>query len=143
MSNRRRIERTAVLVLSIFVTTLGCQTLHNAGVPGMEPYLKQDPEKLAEERSHRDNFAIHRDHESFYWLLSHKVANAMSRSEVEDVFGEAGEYTTDYKRLKSDGLIQTTDSAYRWGPDNKGYSAVLFFRDGRVINYDRNDYAEP
>ena len=110
---------------------------------GWKPYLKPDPEKIEEERSHRDNYALHRDHESFYWLLRHKISNGMHRGEVEDVFSEPGEYTTEFKRLKSDGMIQTTDSAYRWGPDSKGFSAILFFREGRLINFDRADYKEP
>ena len=112
MPNHWRIDQAAVLVLCIFVGGLGCQTLHNAGVPGMEPYLKEDPEKVKEERSHREDFIVHRDHESFYWLLKNKIANAMTVSEVAEVFGEDGEFTTDYKRLKSDGLVQTTDSPF-------------------------------
>lgn len=142
MSIRRSIHETVSLAGIIFIAGIGCQTLHEAGVPGLEPYLKKDPEKLQAERSHRDKFIQERDHEAFYWLLSHKISNGMHLGEVEDVFGEPGEYTDDYKRLKSDGQTQLTDSAYRWGPDNKGFSAVLFFRDGRLINFDRSHYAE-
>lgn len=143
MSNRWNIRQPSLMAICIFVTGFGCQTLHNAGVPGLEPYLKPDPEKINSERTQRENFAVHRDHEAMYWLLTHKIDNGMKLAEVADVFGEQGEYTDQYKRLKTDGKTQSTDSAYRWGPDSKGYSAVLFFRDGRVVNFDRRDYAEP
>jgi len=121
----------------------GCQTLHDAGLPGMEPYLKEDPAKVAEERSNREKFLVDRDHKALYWLLAHKISNGMQLAEVESVFGEPGEYTTEFTRTKFEGIFQTTDSAYRWGPDNKGFSAIVFFRDGHVINFNPKDFVTP
>ena len=143
MSDHCAIHRALGLAVFVFVVGSGCEALHNAGVPGMEPYLKEDPAKVEEQRSHREEFALHRDHKAFYWLLANKISNGMQRPEVEEVFGEPGEYTSEFTRLKSDGLYQTTDSAYRWGPDSKGYSAVLFFRDGHVNNFNSKDFRTP
>ena len=36
MSNHGKIHWSVGLVLVIFLTGLGCETLHNAGVPGLE-----------------------------------------------------------------------------------------------------------
>ena len=118
----------------------GCETLHNAGVPGLDQYVKKDPVQLAREQSFKDEFALHRDHKSFYWLLSHKVSNGMSLGDVEDAIGESGEPTSEFSTMKSDGLYQATDTAYRWGPDNMGYSAIIFFRDSHVVNFNPKDY---
>lgn len=132
-------------LLSVFVCAVpsGCEALHNAGVPGLEQYVKKDPEQLAREKSYKENYALHRDHKSFYWLLSHRISNGMSLADVEDAIGEEGESTTEFTRLKSDGLYHSTDAAYRWGPDSSGHSAVIFFRDGHVVNFSRDDYKVP
>lgn len=143
MSDRWMIHRVLVVAVVTVLGVFGCQTLHNAGLPGLEMYLKPDPVKVAEEKSYREQFAVHRDHKALYWLLSHKISNAMSLREVEDVLGEQGEHTTEFTRLKSDGLYQATDSAYRWGPDSTGMSAVIFFRDGHVINFNPSDFDAP
>lgn len=119
----------------------GCQTLHNAGVPGLDIYLKPDPEVIAREQSARDKYSMNHDHRALYWLLSHKIRNGMQLPEVEDVLGETGEQTSEFNLIKSD-LFQTTDLAFKWGPDNKGNCVVIFFRDGRVVNFDHKDFVE-
>ena len=64
----------------------------------------------------------------------------MQLHEVEQVLGEPGERETDMSRLKSDGIYQTTDLVYKWGPDQSGHSVVLFFRDGHLVNFDRQSF---
>ena len=120
-----------------------CVALHNAGVPGFERFAKPDPAVFEKQNSQRELFSLHRDHKAFYWMLANRVSNGMPLREVEEVFGESGEYTTEFSQLKADGLYQTTDSAYKWGPDSAGRSAVLFFRDGRVINFNPSDFRNP
>lgn len=143
MSSRRMIGQAFGIMICTLLAGFGCQTLHNAGLPGMEPFLKVDPAKVEEENNHREQFAIHRDHKSFYWLLANQVSSGMSLTEVETALGEPGEHTTEFSRMKSEGQIQTTDSAYRWGPDRQGNSAILFFRDGRLVNFNRKDFVTP
>jgi hypothetical protein len=143
MSNRAIFSRVSGLALGVFFVTVGCQTLHNAGVPGLDMYVKRDPAEIAKEESHREQFAVHRDHKSFYWLLANKVSNGMSLPQVEEEIGEPGEHTTEFNMLKSDGIYQTTDNAYRWGPDNKGFSAIIFFRDNHVVGFNGSDYETP
>ena len=114
--------------------------LHRAGVPGLESYVKKDPAAVRKEQSHREKFSVHRDHESLFWLLQNCVQPGMQLHQVEEALGEPGEFTTEQNLAKSDGLHQTTDSAYRWGPDNKGQSVILFFRDDRLSNFNADDY---
>ena len=132
----------AVTLMTI-VTFCGCQTLHEAGVPGLESYLKPDPEFALDTQEHRDEFALNRDHKALYWLMANRISNGMTLNEVEAILGEPGERETDTARLKSNGPYQTADLCYKWGPDCAGYSAVLFFRDGHLCNFNAKDYLNP
>ena len=140
MSRRGIIQNALSLAVIALIAVLGCETLHNAGVPGLEAYVKVDPEVVERERSCREKFSVNHDHESLYWLLANRVSNGMKLREVEEVLGEAGEYTKDFKGIGSEGIRQTTDSAYKWGPDNSGFSVVIWFRDGHVSNFNPKDY---
>jgi len=140
MSGRGIILGTVGVVAIALVAILGCQTLHEAGVPGLEQYAKVDHEAIEKGRSCREKFAVHRDHDSLYWLLAHRIKNGMTLEEVEDVIGESGEYTTDFKIKDTDGTHQTTDSAYKWGPDSTGKSVVIWFRERRVCNFNSKYY---
>ena len=138
----RRSMFSAIILLAV-VAGLGCEMLHNAGLPGMEPFLKVNAAQAEEERSLRDQFVLHRDHKGFYWLLANRVENGMPLKDVEQALGEPGELETGMGQLKSDGLYQTTDLAYKWGPDRTGYSAIVFFRDGHVVNFNPKLFKNP
>lgn len=127
------------LSVSALLVCIGCETLHNAGVPGLEMYVKPDPAVVEAGRNHREKFSAERNHESLYWLVAHNVKNTMSLREVEAAIGEPGEYMTETGRMRSEG-VQATDSAFAWGPDSEGHSVILFFRDGHLTNFDPNDY---
>ncbi|WP_010587689.1 hypothetical protein [Schlesneria paludicola] len=127
------------LSISALLVCIGCETLHNAGVPGLDAYVKPDPARLEAQRVHRERFSAERNHESLYWLVANNVQNTMSLREVEAAIGEPGEYTTETGRMRSEG-VQSTDNAFTWGPDNEGYSVILFFRDGHLTNFDPSDY---
>ena len=138
-----RKNSAVALMLVVACSGAGCETLHNAGVPGMEPWIKPNAEEANAVVKHREEFLLKRDHKALYWLLSNRVSNGMLLSDVEQIIGEPGERENDTTRFKSDGLYQTTDVAYKWGPDHLGYSAVLFFRDGRVCNFNPKDFEKP
>ena len=140
MAFRRIVHRTLGLSVVTLIAVLGCETLHNAGVPGLESYVKADPVVVEAERSNREKFTVHRDHKALYWLLANCISNGMQLHEVEHVLGSPGEFTTDFNGASSDGVHQTTDSAYKWGPDNTGRSVVIWFRDGHVSNFNSKNY---
>ncbi len=143
MSGRRMIYGGVGIAVVAFAAGFGCETLQKAGVPGLEQYVKEDPAVIEEEREQREKFSLHQDHKALYWLLANRVGNGMQLHEVEEILGAPGELTTEARQLKSDGLHQTNDPAYKWGPDSKGYSVILFFRDGHVSNFNPKDYRNP
>ncbi len=127
-------------VIVAMISAIGCEMLHNAGVPGLKPYIKVSTAEVKKEQACRDEFQVNRDHKALYWLLANRIQTGMQLHEVEQVLGEPGERETDMSRLKSDGIYQTTDLVYKWGPDQSGHSVVLFFRDGHLVNFDRQSF---
>lgn len=140
MSMRSPIKSLSTAILFAVISICGCETLHNAGVPGLDIYLKPDPVALENERRNREEFLVKRDHKALYWLLANKISNGMMLRDVEGVLGMEGEPTTDFNVTNTEGIHQTTDKAYKWGPDNSGCSVVIFFRDGHVSNFNPKDY---
>lgn len=140
MSNRSLIRFVSGIATLWLASVYGCQTLHEAGVPGLEKYVKRDQVAVETEKRHRQEFVLNHSHESLYWLLSHKVSNGMNLQDVEAVLGGPGEQTNDFDSVNPEGLHQRTDVAYKWGPDKKGCSVVIWFRDGHVANYNPKDY---
>jgi hypothetical protein len=119
----------------------GCETLHNAGVPGFDRYIKDEAALAAPE--YREKFQVDRDAQAFTWLLRNRVRAGMSVMEVNEALGEAGEEFghTDAIKKNTDGY-QATDVGYRWGPDNNGRSVILFFREGHLVNYNPNEVTQ-
>lgn len=85
---------------------------------------------------HRDRFLRERDPAAFEWLLTHMLENSMTVPEVDHVMGESGERVVADQHLKAgSGDVLQTDVAWKWGPTSDGQSVVLFFRDGRLVNF--------
>ena len=139
----RKITERRTLVLSFLLLSAGCETMHNAGIPGFESFAKPDIEAQKAAAHHRDEYQQSHDHNSLYWLLAHKIASGMTLNEVEAAIGESGERELDTSRVAKGGSYQITDQVYKWGPDSSGFSVVLFFRDGRVYNFNPHDYKNP
>ncbi len=133
------IRAPITLVLCLAGLLVGCETLHNAGIPGLEQYVKDEVAIAAPE--YRERFQVERDPAAFNWLLRHRVRTGMSVGEVSEALGDAGEEFSNSQALKKNANeYQTTDIAYRWGPDSKGRSVILFFRDGKLIQFNPNDF---
>ena len=143
MRNQTKSRSMGTLVLSFILLSAGCETMHNAGIPGFESFAKPDIEAQKAAAHHRDEYQQSHDHNSLYWLLAHKIASGMTLNEVEAAIGESGERELDTSRVAKGGSYQITDLVYKWGPDSSGFSVVLFFRDGRVYNFNPHDYKNP
>lgn len=105
-------------------------------LPGAEPsYAGVDIAGI------RQKFLTERDPEAFRWLLAHRIHNEMTHDEVANELGESGERRNDDREYKTNGgFYQTTDVGYQWGPDREGHSVVLFFRDGKLVHFNPNDF---
>jgi hypothetical protein len=143
MLDRPNIKSLIVASVLIVFTGTGCETLHKAGVPGLESLLKPDAERALAIQRNREDFQLNRDHKALYWLLANEITNGMSLGEVEQVLGEPGELETNSGHLRSNGPYQSGDLCYRWGPDRSGHSAALFFRDSHLYNFNPGDYQIP
>ncbi len=131
----RRLLAALGLLTASFV---GCSVLHQAGVPGLEQYVK-DPHAphVAEQR---ENYQVHHDGDSLNWLLAHRVHTGQSVAEISGILGEEGERYWNDRELKNGSAYLQTDEGYRWGPDSNGRSVILFFRDGKLVNFDPNEF---
>jgi len=121
---------------------IGCQALHEAGVPGILPVVNED-DRL-EEQSYREKFLREKDPEALRWLLENRIHSGMTVGDVDQIIGENGEREYKDRWIKSDGEgnYRASDRVYRWGPDNLGRSIYLVFRDGQLVNFDPHAYAD-
>lgn len=119
-----------------------------AGCAGFNPQLSRLPlmpqpavpssAKAADERL---RFQVDRNPQAFSYLLIHHVENGMSVAAVSEVLGEQGELFLNDREMKTNGgQYQQTDVAYKWGPDTNGRSVVLFFRDGKLVHFDADEF---
>ncbi len=134
--------RTGLLQTVMLLTgfLVGCETLHHAGVPGLEQYVKD--EAAIEAPKQRERFQLDRDPAAFSWLLAHRIQNGMSVSEVGEALGDSGEEFSSSQALKGNAKeYQTTDVGYRWGPDAQGRSVILFFRENHLVNFNPREFA--
>jgi hypothetical protein len=130
MSQRMRTAAGLVLALS-----LGC-----AELPVL-PGLSRDVTSEQDTATHRYQFQTERDPAALTWLLVNCIQNGQSVAEVNRMLGETGEREYADRELKTtgDGHYLDSDIAYRWGPDANSRTIVLFFRDGKLVNFDPSE----
>ncbi len=98
---------------------------------------------LQTEKEHRTRFRDEGDSDSFRWLIVNRLRQGMQLGEVNQALGQDGELEPDGSRfMAKDGLSLRDDKVYRWGPDNKGTSIYLVFRDNRLTRFDPKDFDE-
>lgn len=139
---RRPPTMPALLFMSMLTIALlsGCESFEQSSLSRMLPFGKKT--NLApQEVEQRQKFMNERDPEAFRWLLSQRIHNEMSAEQVAHVLGESGERRLNDREYKTNGgFYQTTDVGYQWGPDRTGHTVVLFFRDGKLINFDPAEF---
>ena len=65
----------------------------------------------------------------------------MTLSEVNRVIGQDGHRRWNDAQFKSRNAgVLTTDESWTWGPDEKGTSYILFFRNDRLVNFEPSLY---
>ena len=139
---RRPFTTPVLLSLSLFMIALpsGCESLEQTSLARMLPFGKKN-NVSPQETEQRQKYMNERDPDAFRWLLTHRIHNEMTVEQVAHVFGESGERRFDDREYKTNGgFYQTTDVGYQWGPDRTGHTVVLFFRDGKLINFDPAEF---
>lgn len=93
------------------------------------------------EEAHRREYQATKSHESMRWLLAHCIHTGMSYNQVCQVMGEDGNLETQDRQLKSGGgNYRIDDEMYGFGPDDKGKTVYLAFRENRLINFDAEQF---
>lgn len=127
------------LSVSCALAILGC-----SGIDRQDPFEifpDEDQGSVSEADNHRQQFQIHRDPKALNWLMSHEIETGMSLASVNDILGESGERVFNDTSLKRNAnQYQETDIGFKWGPDTNGRSIVLFFRDGKLVNFDPEEF---
>ena len=81
----------------------------------------------------------HRTRSDLYWLLGHRIETGMTVAEVAVVLGERGEKEPRGQWVRQ-GDFRIDDEIYRYGPDSEGQSVYLVYREGRLVNHNREDF---
>lgn len=120
----------------------GCEALHDAGVPGMSPFIDFES-RVQEEEHYRMLYRTERSPKAMRWLMANRLQSGMERAEVDRIFGESGEREYGDRWLKTNGgHYRSGDTVYKWGPDSEGTTVYLVFRDGVLVNYDPDEYRD-
>ncbi len=96
-----------------------------------------------DEVRYRKDFQTTRNRKAMRWLLANCVDSGMSRKDVDAAVGEPGEFEENSGWLKrGKNTYRVDDKAYRYGPDDQGQVVYLFYRDDKLINFERERFAD-
>ena len=126
-----------------FVASLnvGCNTFDTEQmIASVLPPPKVKNEEVA---MHRRRFQQDRISADFRWLLANATRTGMTPKDVGEVLGERGEIVMNDTWIKSSGgHYRASDEVYKWGPDDKGKSVYLVFREDRLVNFDPSEFRD-
>lgn len=95
------------------------------------------------EARHRKEFQTRRTRKSMRWLMTNRIDSGMAKIDVDRVLGETGVYEENPGWLRQKGgSYRIDDKVYRYGPDDRGESVYLFFRENVLVNFDPQQFAE-
>jgi len=132
---RMSITSAGLFAAALFVGCAELPTLSN--LPGISsPKISE-----SDTAKYRYDFQTDRTPAALNWLLVNRIQNGQSVAEIGQILGETGEREMADRELKTsgDGHYLETDIAYRWGPDASGRTIVLFFRDGKLVNFNPDE----
>lgn len=135
-STGRRIWRAGALIV---FAAAGCGGLSDLSLPGIpsEADLKA---RFETEQEYRRRYQVDSDPEAIRWLKANRIASGMTVGEVGEVLGEEGRLVIADRKFKTGNLYRRGDKVYEWGPDSDGASHYLVFREGRLVNFDPEEY---
>ena len=118
----------------------GCQSLGD--MTHMIVYGDRQEDHAVLEEKHRKLYQTERSRDSLRWLLAHRVRQGMTHADIARVLGEDGVYEENARWLKSNSTIyREDDELFRFGPDDRGQSIYLPFREGKLVHFDPKQFA--
>lgn len=131
---------TTLLTLSSALTATGCSSMSGSGWNSLSDLFDTESQQR-EEEMHRSRFQESRSTADMHWLLQHHVENGMTPAEVSRVLGEQGQRVYDDGWIKNrGGHYHAGDDTWKWGPDRKGNSVYLVFRDHKLVHFEPNEF---
>jgi len=128
----RRIDMACMMAAALLV--IGCEAMHEAGVPGMSQYVDTETPRQ-EEADYRTDYQETRNPTALNWLLRNRIRIGLTVREISEVLGEDGVQEHDANWIRTTGPFNQEDDVYRWGPDANGRTIYLVFRDKKLVNF--------
>jgi hypothetical protein len=131
---------TGMLLLTVACLSAGCELARSQ--TWLFPESKS--QATSDEQKQRTKFQTEQSSEAVRWLLSHRVRQGMSQQDVALIIGEDGAPVDADAWIKNDASsgYQVGDETCRWGPDDKGNSYYLVFREGKLVNFDPAEFRD-
>ena len=139
-----QVQNTLLMGCSVLgcVCFTGCESLYEAGVPGMENFIDFSA-RAGEEEQYRSQFLSEGDPQALRWLMANRLDAGMPISQVRHILGDQGQRVLDDREIKTNGgHYRSGDVVHKWGPDREGRSIYLVFRDGILVNYNPEEYQQ-
>ncbi len=129
-------------VIAIVFAISGCESLYEAGVPGMTQFV--DVESRRGEAEHfREQYVEDKSPAALRWLLRHEIRTGMTFDAVNHVLGHDGRPESDHRWITTKGgHYRRGDHVYKWSPDSEGNVPYLVFRDGMLVNFDPTEFED-
>lgn len=124
----------ALVIIGVTIGIAGCEAMHDAGVPGMAEFIDSETPRR-EEAARRTAYQETRSPKALSWLLKNRVRTGMTIREVSEVLGEDGVEEPGADWIRNSGPFNQGDDVYRWGPDAKGHTIYLVFRQKKLVNF--------
>lgn len=131
-----------VVVCLALICLASCETLKAPGSTA-DWFARNNKSHEKEAQAYRNQWLTRKDGAAARWLLANQIHNGLTVEEVDLRMGDRGqkELNTQEFNRKVDGF-RLGDVFYRYGPDRNGESYYLGFRDGSLVNFDAERFAD-
>lgn len=124
-----------LIVLTGSVFLCGCESMMDTS-----SNYGQTAEDIVNAADQRLLYKTDGDAEALHWLLRNEIRQGMPLNDVNQILGEDGVRQYDAGWVKNNGSFRIDDEVYKWGPNSKGQSIYLVFRNGNLTNYDPTQF---
>lgn len=119
-----------------------CETLKAPGSTA-DWFARNNKGHEREVQSYRTQWQTRRDKAAIRWLLATQIHNGLTPEEVSVRLGEVGVKEQNTREFKKEGDgFRIDDEFYKFGPDREGESYYLGFRDGQLVQFDAQRFAD-
>lgn len=130
---------TSLILMMLAGIVSGCESIPSGNLAKL--VFSSDNEMRELEEKHRKKYQETRDPEARDWLLGNVVASGMTPTELTRILGDEGERVINDGWIKNrSGHYQIDDQVWKYGPDREGQSVFLVFREGKLANFDPNQF---